>query len=126
VFNNGSIPKGYRSGSVQRGADGLNVGDHVNYNPHNSVITSASTNPDIWKGEGSDAKWLLHIEAPGGVDVKATYGANRLRQGESEIAFPGGVAPQRIVGAQRILHDPETHEPRTGPFIPNPRFQDLP
>jgi hypothetical protein len=52
--------------------------------------------------------------------VNATIGTTHEFASQREVAFPGGIAPQFILGANHISDD------RTiiGPFIPNPNYRD--
>ncbi len=75
------------------------------------------------------------IEAPGGIDVSRTLGSNIRHGNEHEIAFPGGIRRENILGAQRILPyavqgtNPDGslrfETPDNEPFEPNPRFNPL-
>jgi hypothetical protein len=116
-------PTVFNDGFPTRNIDYLNVRDHVNYNPANSGFVSASSNPDFWES-ASDAKYYYHLDAPGGVDVNATLGNNSL-DFEDEIAYPGGIRPERVQGLWPILHDPVTWEPYLGDYIPNPNYVPL-
>ncbi len=53
-----------------------------------------------------------------GIDVNQVLGDDHLFADEQEMAFPGGVGSQDILGAQQIGPDGLP----TGPFIPNPGF----
>lgn len=44
---------------------------------------------------------------------------------ENEIAMPGGIRPERVKGLWTVQHDPATHEPSLGEYIPNPRYRPI-
>jgi uncharacterized protein YukE len=104
--------------------DQLDVRDHANYNPPHSSYVSTTTNPDYWQTWGSDAHYFYEIDAPGGVDTNATLGPHQNSH-ENEIAMPGGIRPERVKGLWPILHDPLTHQPALGDYIPNPHYRPL-
>jgi len=72
------------------------------------------------------------IEAPGGIDVNATLGSYARHGAEQEIAFPGGIRRENVVGVQRILPptvhgtnpdgSPRVEIPDDEPFESNPHF----
>ncbi|MFE3824279.1 ADP-ribosyltransferase [Streptomyces sp. NPDC059092] len=65
-----------------------------------SPYVSASYDHDLYKATvGDKAVYNYYIDAPGGVDVDRTLGAARPFAGDDEVAFPGGVSRERVVGA---------------------------
>jgi hypothetical protein len=56
---------------------------------------------------------------PDGIDVNEALGPISPFPDESEIAVPGGVSPQDVLGAQQIAPDGSN----IGQFIPNPGFK---
>ncbi|MFD5751144.1 ADP-ribosyltransferase [Streptomyces sp. NPDC127033] len=65
-----------------------------------SPYVSASYDHDLYKSTvGDKPVYNYYIDAPGGVDVDRTLGAPRQPVGSDEVAFPGGVSRERIVGA---------------------------
>ncbi|MFI8462095.1 hypothetical protein ACIGG8_42695, partial [Kitasatospora sp. NPDC085464] len=81
-------------------------------------------------GWGTAYRYL--IDAPGGIDVRATLPHRQLADIEQEVAFPGGIRPEFVVGVEivhdtALLHDPQDpgvhwyEHPVT--FVPNPGYQ---
>ena len=96
----------------------------MNYNPPTTGYVSTTTDFGAWNSWGSSSKYFYAIEAPGGIDVNATLGPHGY-QFEQEIAMPGGIKPDRIIGMWPINHDPLTHTPILGTFIANPYYRPL-
>lgn len=76
-------------------------------------------------GWGMDYRYL--IDAPGGVDVKASLPNGGLASYEGEIAFPGGIKPEYIVGVE-LADGAEIDKMTAGygrpvKFISNPRYR---
>lgn len=61
-----------------------------------SPYVSTSYNHDLYKSWKNG--WNYYIDAPGGVDVNKTIGDTHKYADQVEVAFPGGVARQFIVG----------------------------
>ena len=91
-------------------------------NPRTSYVAT-SRDPNLkWT-----ARYLYTIDAPGGIDVQATFDATghdySAHEFEQEITFPGGIDTQRIVGVNRVWPSGELGKwirPIKGPFKPNP------
>lgn len=62
-----------------------------------SPFVSTSYDHDLYKG-WSKKGFNYYIDAPGGIDVKKTIADPQIRAGAEEIAFPGGISRERIVG----------------------------
>jgi hypothetical protein len=58
------------------------------------------------------------IRAPGGIHVEPSLGMKGNSAYGGEVAFPGGIHPRYIEGAEII--DPDRYD--VGTFIPNPNF----
>ncbi|MBC9723434.1 ADP-ribosyltransferase [Streptomyces sp. TRM68367] len=67
---------------------------------HPSPYVSTTYDHDLYKNWGAD--WNYYIDAPVGIDVNKTIGNNHQYAGEREVAFPGGVARQYIIGVCRV------------------------
>jgi hypothetical protein len=66
--------------------------------------------------------WKYDIDAPGGIDINATatrYGNVEPNWPENEIAFPGGIAPGNIRGAQQY----DTFDEPIGSYVHNPNYR---
>lgn len=61
-----------------------------------SPYVSTSYNHDLYKSWKNG--WNYYIDAPGGVDVNETIGDTHQYADQVEVAFPGGVAREFIVG----------------------------
>ena len=113
----------YHEGFVPKGND-LDLGAHVDYNSPQAAYVSTTTDVDYALENAADGDWEYDIDAPGGVDVNATLEKNQYSK-ESEIAYPGGIQPERIRGAWQIKRDPVTGEMTRGEYIPNPNYRPL-
>ncbi|MQT01208.1 hypothetical protein FF041_13540 [Streptomyces jumonjinensis] len=61
-----------------------------------SPFVSTSYDHDLYKSWKSG--WNYYIDAPGGIDVNRTIGDTHKYAGQVEVAFPGGVSREFIVG----------------------------
>ncbi|WP_344027447.1 scabin-related ADP-ribosyltransferase [Streptomyces luteireticuli] len=94
----------FKTGFSPREA-GLRNGDLRGYQGNNQESMFVSTTDKAWLGGGKFGKkgmWRYTIEAPHGVDVNATLGSTAGYAGEREIAFPGGIKPVYIKGAEQV------------------------
>ncbi|NKY48145.1 scabin-related ADP-ribosyltransferase [Nocardia cerradoensis] len=80
-----------------------------------SAFVSTSTREDI--GEEFGGRFTYELDAPGGIDVNETLGAHTMEY-ESEVAFPGGIRGEFIVGARSYSYSTGEY----GDFIPNPNY----
>ncbi|TDD42211.1 scabin-related ADP-ribosyltransferase [Saccharopolyspora elongata] len=74
--------------------------DLVTYSAQNHVRSMFVSTTRWPEGIEDHPGTLYDIDAPGGVDVNATLGAASRYPEESEIAFPGGLRRQFIMGAE--------------------------
>ncbi|MEV5127012.1 hypothetical protein AB0K49_30100 [Streptomyces decoyicus] len=81
-----------------------------------SAFISTSRREDI--GDEFGGKFTYEIDAPGGIDVNRTLGTHELDY-EEEVAFPGGVRREYIVGARPYSYSSGEH----GDLIPNPHYR---
>ncbi|MFE5766114.1 lonely Cys domain-containing protein, partial [Streptomyces sp. NPDC056492] len=97
-----------RSGADERAAYGF-------------VSTSSSLDRTLGR---RDSGFVLALDAPGGIDVTETFADRGIPYEfaeQQEVVFPGGIGPQRIKGAWRIVPGSAPGDPNTlGEWIPNP------
>ncbi|WP_438269173.1 scabin-related ADP-ribosyltransferase [Mycobacterium simiae] len=99
------------------------------YQPMNFLSTARHPNIIVnFLGEEDDQIFLYTLDAPGGIDLNATSGLDRDEY-QQEIAFPGGIRRENIVGAQEVLQLPvRSDDPslasgaRLAELQPNPHF----
>ncbi|MFI6172440.1 C2 family cysteine protease [Nocardia sp. NPDC051052] len=95
-------------------------------NNRDSVFVGTSKRADIW--EVFPRRYVYEISVPGGIDVNATLalhdsdahsaaGPHDFHR-EEEIALPGGIRREFIVGAFRFHRSTQT----LGQFFPNPNY----
>ncbi|MEC4764349.1 NUDIX domain-containing protein, partial [Mycobacterium sherrisii] len=96
------------------------------YEAVNFLSTARHPNIDMSFLRNEEGQVFLYtIDAPGGIDVNATEGLHPDAY-QREIAFPGGIRRENIVGAQEVLHrrvgadDPPGD--RFAELHPNPNF----
>jgi hypothetical protein len=63
-----------------------------------SPYVVASYDHDLYK-DTDRTVYNYYIDAPGGVDVNKTLGDTHQRAAANEVAFPGGISRERVVGA---------------------------
>ncbi len=134
----GAVDSPLERGFAVRDPSNSNLSQHVN-GERNANFVSTSRDPNVafngpsnYKEEGRpNFRYIIH--APGGIEVNATLGPHRFGN-QSEVAFPGGIRAQNIVGAQEIIGGTlrpgaDTDIPggqfenlQFGPFIPNRHF----
>ncbi|KAB8164675.1 hypothetical protein FH609_018420 [Streptomyces sp. 3MP-14] len=85
-----------------------------------SPFVSTSYDHDLYKDWGS-ARFNYYIDAPGGIDVNATIGDQHRWADQVEVAFPGGVATEFIVGACPIDRDTRTEV--MADCVDNPHYE---
>ncbi|MGW2250924.1 scabin-related ADP-ribosyltransferase [Kitasatospora sp. NPDC001660] len=116
VFETGFLPK-----APDRYVD-LEV--YKNENPPSAFVSTTRSDTHQSAGWGTSHRYL--IDAPGGIDVRATFEHSPLGEAESEVAFPGGIDGKYIVGVE-LVYDTEL-DPATGryastvEFVPNPYY----
>ncbi|MER7999817.1 ADP-ribosyltransferase [Streptomyces sp. NPDC095613] len=62
-----------------------------------SPYVSTSYDHDLYK-QFSKSGFNYYIDAPGGIDINKTIGDTHKYASQEEVAFPGGVSRERIVG----------------------------
>ncbi|MFF5564866.1 ADP-ribosyltransferase [Streptomyces sp. NPDC012623] len=90
VFEQGFLPKAPVDGQYD-------VAQHV-LAGQDSPYVSTSYDHDLYK-QGATHTFNYYIDAPGGIDVNRTIGATHKAAHREEVAFPGGVSRELIVGA---------------------------
>ncbi|WP_413471035.1 hypothetical protein [Streptomyces peucetius] len=60
-------------------------------------MTATTYDHDLYKQWNS--AWNYYVDAPGGVDANETIGDTHKWAAQVEVAFPGGVARDFVVGA---------------------------
>ncbi|MEV7087967.1 ADP-ribosyltransferase [Streptomyces sp. NPDC093085] len=87
-----------------------------------SPYVSAGYDHDLYKTTvGEKAAYNYYIDAPGGVDVDRTLGTPRGPAATEEVAFPGGISRERIVGACPV--DPAKKTETMAKCEDNPHYQ---
>ncbi|MEV6324284.1 hypothetical protein AB0M45_24315 [Nocardia sp. NPDC051787] len=97
------------------------LGEHEAGTP--SGLVSTSRTEDFGRGRVFRRTYIYTIDAPGGIDL-GTMASQRFYSHlwttqQEEVAFPGGIRPEYIVGVR--LRDPLPGQP-TG-FIANPNYR---
>ena len=90
VFTQGLVPRGTRSNAGLKLRPGVSV--------PNSGLSSTSYRSRQAKYFGT---WIYVIDAPGGIQVDKVLNGAAMNH-ESEVAFPGGIRAEHIVGAFRL------------------------
>lgn len=95
----------FDKGFEPRNTHDMHLARYVHANTPSAFV---STSRDIAVPvEKFQAKFVYDIDAPAGIDIPRTFGANPF--GESEVAFPGGIKSEFIRGAWE--YDSVTREP---------------
>ncbi|MDE1882821.1 MAG: hypothetical protein KGH70_02470 [Rhodospirillales bacterium] len=115
IFNQGFQPKGTATDLYNYAATNT---------PSNFISTSKIPGPGINFAQSAatnSGEGYLYIisQQPNGIDVNEALGAASPFPDEAEIAVPGGIPPQDVLGAQQISPDGSN----IGGFIPNPGFK---
>ncbi|MEU6573886.1 ADP-ribosyltransferase [Streptomyces sp. NPDC046805] len=84
-----------------------------------SPYVSTTYDHDLYKTWKS--KYNYYIDAPGGIDVNKTIGDTHKWADQVEVAFPGGIARQYIVGACPV--DKATRTERLDDCVSNPYYE---
>jgi uncharacterized protein YukE len=106
IFNDGFAP---------RNPANTDLLDYVQNNTPSAFVSTTQNDVLAW-----GSKFRYEIQAPGGIDVNQSLG-KVIFPGEQEIAFPGGIQPQYIKGANPLGPNGEL-----GEWIPNPGFKPNP
>jgi hypothetical protein len=106
IFDQGFQPRGTST----------DLRDYVETN-RPSAFVGTSTSPEIGTRFAGPGGFRYMIDPPpGGVDVNAVLGSHHFEY-EHEIAFPGGIAREHIIGAHPVNPDWSL-----GDFVHNPNF----
>ncbi|HWS36817.1 MAG TPA: ADP-ribosyltransferase [Actinoplanes sp.] len=62
-----------------------------------SPYVSTTYDHDLYKSWYKSG-WNYYIDAPGGIDVNKTIGATHKYADQMEVAFPGGIRPEFVIG----------------------------
>ncbi|MFH8928267.1 ADP-ribosyltransferase [Streptomyces pristinaespiralis] len=89
IFDQGFHPKAPQNGQYD-------IEKYVLVNQP-SPFVSTTYDHDLYKQWNS--AWNYYIDAPGGIDVNRTIGDTHRWAEQAEVAFPGGIARDFIVGA---------------------------
>ncbi|MEV6976324.1 putative T7SS-secreted protein [Kitasatospora sp. NPDC093806] len=82
-----------------------------------SVYVGTTRDADLKLGQGR--QWRYDVDAPGGIDINATFkNDSSIFDYEKEVVFPGGIKPENIKGVQEVLGNG-----KYGDFIPNPNYK---
>jgi hypothetical protein len=84
-----------------------------------SPFVSTTYDHDLYK-DWDGAAYNYYIDAPGGVDVNETIGDQHPHANEEEVAFPGGLDREFIVGACPV--DGETDTEIMSECVDNPHY----
>ncbi|WP_330459916.1 hypothetical protein OIB37_25440 [Streptomyces sp. NBC_00820] len=84
-----------------------------------SPYVSTTYDHDLYKTWKS--KFNYYIDAPGGVDVNKTIGDTHKWADQVEVAFPGGIARQYIIGACPV--DKQTRTELLDDCVSNPYYE---
>ena len=85
-----------------------------------SPFVSTSYDHDLYK-DWRSAGFNYYIDAPGGIDVNATIGDEHRWADQVEVAFPGGIATEFIVGACPV--DPDGRTEIMDDCVDNPHYE---
>ncbi|WP_033345679.1 ADP-ribosyltransferase [Catenuloplanes japonicus] len=87
------FPHGFSARDVKGGT--YDVEDYVLLNQPSPYV-STSYDHDLYKNWASGFHY--YIDAPGGLDVNKTIGDQHIYANEVEVAFPGGIKTEYIIG----------------------------
>ncbi|WP_459650942.1 scabin-related ADP-ribosyltransferase [Kitasatospora sp. Ki12] len=102
----------------------VDLRDYVGNNEASSFVSTTRSDRAQHVDWGTHRRYV--IDAPGGIDVRATLEQPGLTELENEVAFPGGIDPQYVVGVELVEDVPL--DPATGVyaeevvFIPNEAY----
>ena len=109
----------FEQGMRPRGTN-MDLENHV-YTNQNSGYLSTSSEQSVAQGfaQNQGGGHVYSIKTPSNaVDVNAHLGDSHKFADEFELAIPGGVGPESIIGATPV----NANGVASGPFIPNPNF----
>ena len=107
IFKTGFQPKGANT-------------DLVKYTSYNtpSVYVSTSKSADVATQFAGKGNYVYIVHPQNGIDVNKVLGGSSPFPDEVEIAVPGGIGTQNIVGARQV-----NSKGMLGALIPNPYYQ---
>ncbi|MEU9441729.1 ADP-ribosyltransferase [Streptomyces sp. NPDC048304] len=111
IFEQGFFPRGVVGGQYD-------IEQYVLVNQPSPYV-STTYDHDLYKTWKS--KYNYYIDAPGGIDVNKTIGDTHKWADQVEVAFPGGIARQYIVGACPV--DKQTKTEIMSDCVSNPYYQ---
>ncbi|MDE1688562.1 ADP-ribosyltransferase [Streptomyces neyagawaensis] len=85
-----------------------------------SPYVSTTYDHDLYK-TWYKSGWNYYIDAPGGVDVNKTIGDQHKWADQVEVAFPGGIARQFVIGVCPV--DKKTRTEKMSECESNPHYQ---
>ncbi|MEU6802762.1 ADP-ribosyltransferase [Streptomyces neyagawaensis] len=85
-----------------------------------SPYVSTTYDHDLYK-TWYKSGWNYYIDAPGGVDVNKTIGDQHKWADQVEVAFPGGIARQFVIGVCPV--DKKTKTEKMSECESNPHYQ---
>ncbi|MCW2943369.1 MAG: hypothetical protein JWR24_86, partial [Actinoallomurus sp.] len=118
----------FRDGLLPKGEQLVHLLDHVYNSPPDTAYVSTSRSvhylrDSTYNDPGSAAalhgryRWRYDVQVPGGIDVNATLDIASPFPDQQEVAFPGGIHPRYIVGAQPLVNGSPA-----GAYVHNPAF----
>lgn len=107
IFEQGFFPYDVTNTDLQEHAEDRNA----------ETAFVATTRNEYLYGDWDKPSYRYTLELPGGIEVNATLGNSSPYPHEDEIAFPGGIQPQYIKGANEV-----DEAGNLGPWVPNPNF----
>lgn len=112
VFEQGFYPKDVVAGQYD-------IESHV-LADQPSPYVSTTYDHDLYKTSDKSG-FHYYIDAPGGVDVNKTVGDTHRRAGQVEVAFPGGIARQYVIGVCPV--DTRTRTEIMSDCVSNPNYE---
>lgn len=114
----------FQTGFVPRNPANTDLLDFVETNTPSAFVSTTRREELNFLGNQGGVVFRFRIRAPGGVDVNETLGDASPLPFQAEVAFPGGINPRFIEGAQPVTAGLLPFSPVTvGDFIPNPNFR---
>ncbi|MEV5384472.1 toxin glutamine deamidase domain-containing protein [Streptomyces sp. NPDC052721] len=99
------------------------IADYQRDNLPSCFVSTTRSETAQYDGWGTDFRYL--IDAPGGIDVTGSM-TNEVLSNEREIAFPGGIRREFIVGVEIVngarLNPTTGGYERSVTFVPNPYY----
>ena len=108
VFPQGIQPKGTNT----------NLLEHATTNTAKSIYVPTSKDLAIGEGFAGKNGWVYVIDSDRGIDLNSTLGPKSPFPEQNEVAMPGGILPEEIVGGYKVNKGIRTED-----LIPNPNYQ---